>query len=268
MGDASTQQNRQATLDALAAQLQALAKGPDAQQEADLADMDETLQELAQELGEMSQSERQTAAQALAQMAAQAAQSGDMDLAQALAALAQAAQSSDADSTQRATDAARTAAAAMAQAQADLTEQAALRRALAQVQNSRQMIAQAGQGQNQGQAQMDSLWLTQHTELFQKNQAVENRLLEDFCKREKLEKDDIKFLKGEIDQPVSSSDKFKSLIESLYRDGLRWRREKATDLAARLLPLLKSEVSSGNFSDDFDKACKEIAFPSFVDKKL
>ncbi|MBN1583486.1 MAG: hypothetical protein JXA89_22445 [Anaerolineae bacterium] len=142
---------RQAALDALAAQLQALATGQETREKADPADMDETLQALAEKLGAMSQAEREAAVQALAQMAARAAQSGNMDLAQALAALAPATQSGDADSAQRAADAAQAASAAMAQAQANLDAQAALQRALAQVQSSRQAIAQAGQGQGQGQ---------------------------------------------------------------------------------------------------------------------
>lgn len=142
---------RQAALEALAAQLQALA-GEDAADKADPADMAETLQALAEQLAQMPTGERQAAAQVLAQMAARAAQAGDMSLAQALAAMAQAVQASDADSTQRAVDAARTAAEAMARAQADLDAQAALQRALAQVQVSRQVLAQAGQGQGQGQS--------------------------------------------------------------------------------------------------------------------
>jgi hypothetical protein len=145
---------RQATLDALAAELQALARGENAQGEngqekADPAEMEEVLQELAQKLSQMSQAERKAAEQALAQMAARAAQAGDVDVAQALAALARAAQSSDGESAPSASDAAQAAAMAMAQARADLDAQVALQRALDQLQSSRQMIAQAGQGQSQ-----------------------------------------------------------------------------------------------------------------------
>ena len=137
---------QQATLDALAVQLQSLAQGEKGAQ-ADPAQMDETLQALAEEIAGMSEAERQALAQSLVQMAARAMQSGDTDLAQALAALAQAAQAGDGQAT---AEAAQAAADAMARTQANLDKQATLQRALSQLQSSRQALAQSGQGQ-QGQ---------------------------------------------------------------------------------------------------------------------
>jgi len=144
---------RQAALEALAAQLQALVGG-ESGREADLFEAAEALEKLAEELTQMDATERGSLARSLAQMAARAAQAGDSTLAQALASLAQAAQSGDGDA---ASQAARTAANALAQARGELADQAALQRALSQLQASRQAIAQAGQGRavakGQGQAQ-------------------------------------------------------------------------------------------------------------------
>lgn len=140
---------RQATLAALAAQLQALAEHSGTA-ESDLSEVDEALEELAARLAETDTAGRESLAQALAQMASQAGLAGEADLAQALAALAQAAQQGE---SVAAAQAATAAAGALAQAQGDLTEQAVLREALAQLQASRQAIAQAGLGQSAAQAQ-------------------------------------------------------------------------------------------------------------------
>lgn len=143
---------RQAALEALAAQLQALGEAQ-ADEQADLSEAAEALEKLAEELAEMEAAEREALAQSLAQMAARAAQGGDGDLAQALAALAQAAQSGDSEA---AAQAAQAAAAALGQAQGELADQAALRRALSELQEGRQAIAQAGQGQALAQGQGQS----------------------------------------------------------------------------------------------------------------
>ena len=149
---------QQAALDALAAQLQALAKQQDRQQAgaapADPANMDETLQSLAEQLAGANETERQALAGQLNQMAARAAQSGNASLAQALADMAQSAQAGNADA---ASQAAQAASDAMRSEQGELAGQAARQRALAQLQQSRQSIAAStGQGQQsagQGQAQ-------------------------------------------------------------------------------------------------------------------
>jgi hypothetical protein len=146
---------RQAAMQALAAQLQALAQAQ-GDPAADLSDPAEALQQLAQSLGDMQEAQRQELAQSLAQMAARAGQAGDADLAQALAALGQAAQSGDAEAAEAA---AQTAADALAQARDQLAEQAALQQALSQLQAGRQALAQAGSGQSglaQGQGQGQS----------------------------------------------------------------------------------------------------------------
>jgi hypothetical protein len=147
---------RQAAMQALATQLQALALAQN-DQAADLSDAAEALEQLAQSLEEMGGAQRQELAQSLAQMAARAGQAGDGNLAQALAALGQAIQSGDAEAAQAAAQAA---ADAMAQAREQLAEQATLRQALSQLQAGRQALAQAGttrpglaQGQGQGQSQ-------------------------------------------------------------------------------------------------------------------
>jgi hypothetical protein len=138
---------RQAALEALAAQMQALA-GTESGKKADLSDAAEALEKLAEKLAEMDAAEQEALAQSLAQMAARAAQAGDSTLAQALATLAQAAQPGDSDA---ASLAAQAAVDALAQARSELADQVALRQALSQLQESRQAVAQAGQGQGQGQ---------------------------------------------------------------------------------------------------------------------
>ncbi|UCC64463.1 MAG: hypothetical protein JSV36_05230 [Anaerolineae bacterium] len=139
---------RQAALEALAAQLQALAEGEGGEKVAP-SEAAGALKARAEKLADMVAAEREALARALAQMAARVAQSGDARLAQALAALAQAAQSGDGDA---AAQAAQATADALAQAQRELADQAALQRSLSQLQESRGAIAQAGQGQGEGQA--------------------------------------------------------------------------------------------------------------------
>lgn len=139
---------RQVALEALAAQLQALAEG-ESGEKVEISDTAEALEKLAEKLAEMDAAERDALAQSLAQMAARAAQVGAGDLAQALAALAQAMQSGDSVAASQAAEAA---ADALAQAQGELADQAALRQALSQLQDSRQAVTRAGQGQGQGQA--------------------------------------------------------------------------------------------------------------------
>ncbi len=142
-------QSRQAALEALAAQLQALAGQEPGDQDA-LSEAAEALEKLTEQLAEMDAAEREALAQTLAQMAARAAQAGDASLAQALSALAQATQTGDETA---ASQAAQAAADALAQAQQQISDQAALQQALAQLQASRQAVAQAGQSQGQATAQ-------------------------------------------------------------------------------------------------------------------
>jgi hypothetical protein len=144
---------RQATLDALAAQMQSLA-GMQSAEQADLSQAAEALRNLAEQLAEMTSAQQQSLSQALAQMAARASQSGESALAGALAEMAQAAASGD---NQAAQQAAQDAANAMSQSQAELSKQASLGQTLSQLHSSRQAISQAGQSQavadaGQGQA--------------------------------------------------------------------------------------------------------------------
>jgi uncharacterized coiled-coil DUF342 family protein len=133
---------KQAALEALAAQLQALAQS-DPNQKADLNTAPEDLSKLAEMLQNMNESERQEMAQSLSQMAARAAQSGASDLAQALASMAQAAQANDSES---ASQAAQAASEALRRESAGQSDQQALQRALSQLQSSRQSMSQAGEG--------------------------------------------------------------------------------------------------------------------------
>ena len=131
---------RQAMLDAITAQLQALAQS----ESASPPDTAAALEQLAASLDSMTAEEQQSLAAALSQMAAQASQAGDTDLAQALAAMSQAAQAGDA---QAASDAAGQVSEAVQNAQQALTDQQVLQQTLSQLQNSSQAIAQAGSGQ-------------------------------------------------------------------------------------------------------------------------
>jgi hypothetical protein len=140
---------RQAVLESLAAQLQALT-GDQTGKNADLSDAAELLEELAEQLAGMDAAERESVAGSLAQTAARAAQSGDAQLAQALAELAQAIQSGEVEAAAQATQAT---ADALARAQGELADQAALQQVLAELQEGRQAIAQAGQGQALAQGQ-------------------------------------------------------------------------------------------------------------------
>jgi len=147
---------RRAALDALSAQLQALAKNENPQI-GDLQAAAEAAQQLAEQIESMSDEERAALAQQLTQMASRAAQASDGALAQALSSLAQAAQTGD---LQGARNAAQQAAQALQSAQASLANQQALNRAIAQLQNSRQGLSHAGwpgtqaqQGQGQGPGQ-------------------------------------------------------------------------------------------------------------------
>lgn len=145
---------RQATLEALAAQMQSLA-GIQTSEKADLAETAEALQKLAEQMAEMSVAKQQSLSQSLAQMAARASQAGETALAQALAEMAQAVASGDSQAAQQA---AQQAGDALANSQADLSNQASLGQTLSQLQGSRQAISQAGQSQavaDVGQGQAD-----------------------------------------------------------------------------------------------------------------
>jgi hypothetical protein len=150
----STAGLRQATLDALAAQMQSLA-GMQTSEKADLSESAEALEKLAEQISEMTTTEQQSLSQTLAQMAAHASQAGETGLAQALAEMALAAASGD---TQAAQEAAQQAGEAMVNSQADLSNQANLEQTLSQLRGSRQAISQAGQSQalaDAGQGQAD-----------------------------------------------------------------------------------------------------------------
>ncbi|MCB0081053.1 MAG: hypothetical protein KDE47_08995, partial [Caldilineaceae bacterium] len=138
---------RQQALDALAAQLQALAQNQP--NSTPPQDAEEALQQLAASLAELTPAGQTELAQALAQLANEAGQSGQRDLAQTLSALAQAVQQGDAAT---AASAAQSAATQLAQSQAALSTQAALQQTLDQVQSARQALAQSGQAPQSGKA--------------------------------------------------------------------------------------------------------------------
>lgn len=133
---------RAAALEQMASNLALLS---DDERPQDAAEMAERLQELAAQLGEMEEGEREALARASERMASQVAPT-DASLAQALASLASAArQGDDAAAAQAAEAAAR----ALSQAANDLATQEAVNRALSQLQRSSRHVAQSGQ---QGQA--------------------------------------------------------------------------------------------------------------------
>ncbi|MBE0695311.1 MAG: hypothetical protein IH586_00135, partial [Anaerolineaceae bacterium] len=140
---------RRAALEAMAAQIQALAKNENPQI-GDLEAAAKAIEQLAQQMESMSKEEREALAQQLAQMAARAAQAGDGALAQGLASMAQAAQSGNLES---ANNSAQQAAQALANARSDLANQKAFNQTLSQLQNSRQSLSSAGQPAQQAQGQ-------------------------------------------------------------------------------------------------------------------
>jgi hypothetical protein len=145
-------ESRQAALSSLADQLQALAQN-DQNSQSKPAELDQALQQLAEQLAEMDPGEQQALAQSLADLAAQAAQAGQPTLAQALSSMAQSALSGD---SQSASQAAQAASQALSQASQDMASQQALSQALSQLQASRQAVAQAGQGQQVAQGNSQS----------------------------------------------------------------------------------------------------------------
>ncbi len=142
---------KQTALESISAQLNALAK-QQSTNESLSADIEAALEELAQQLSEMSEAEQQELAQSLQQMAALAAQAGDSALSSALSSLGQAAQ---AGNSQAAQSAAQQAGEASQQTEASLSAQQALEQALSQLQESQQSIAQAGQGNQTAQGSGD-----------------------------------------------------------------------------------------------------------------
>ena len=148
---------RKAAMEGIAARLQALAGLQKDERLGDLQKAAEDLQKLADQLGQMTQEQRDQLAKDLGQLAARASQAGDSSTAQALAALAQAALSGDSSAAQQAAQSGQQ---ALNQAAASQSDQQALQRALSGVQSSRQAMSQAGasgqtasQGQGQGQGQ-------------------------------------------------------------------------------------------------------------------
>ncbi len=141
---------KKAALEGIAARLQALAGMQKDERLGDLQKAAEDLQKLADQLGGMSQDERDQLARDLGQLAARASQAGDSATAQALAALAQAALSGDSAAAQQAAQAGQQ---ALNQAGSTQSDQQALQRALSGVQSSRQAMSQAGtNGQTAGQS--------------------------------------------------------------------------------------------------------------------
>jgi hypothetical protein len=131
--------SQQALLESLASQL-AQATGDRKSQDATQTS-EQALDQLAEQINQMDESERKELAQNLAQAAVQAGQAGDGQLSQALASLAQAVQSGDAQSAQKASQDAKT---ALADLKSQMSDQAALLRALAQANASKQALAQTG----------------------------------------------------------------------------------------------------------------------------
>ena len=151
---------KKAALEGIAARLQALAGLQKDERLGDLQKAGEDLQKLADQLGQMSQEQRDQLARDLGQLAARASQAGDAATAQALAELAQAARSGDSSAAQQAAQAGQQ---ALNQARSAQSSQQSLQRTLAGVQSSRQAMSQAGQsgqtaaqGQGQGQGQGQS----------------------------------------------------------------------------------------------------------------
>ncbi len=151
---------RKAAMEGIAARLQALAGLQKDERLGDLQKAGEDLQKLADQLGQMTQEQRDQLAKDLGQLAARASQAGDSSTAQALAALAQAALSGDSSAAQQAAQSGQQ---ALSQAATSQSNQQALQRALSGVQSSRQAMSQAGasgqtasQGQGQGQSQGQS----------------------------------------------------------------------------------------------------------------
>mgnify|MGYP000869339183 FL=1 len=145
---------REAALAALAERLQQMSQSQRSPQ--DLAGAAEDLEQLAEELAQMTAEEREALAQELAQLAGRAGQAGESALAQALAEMAQAVEAGEQAEAQ---DAASRAADAVRDAQRAQAGQRALQRALAQMQSSRGALSQAGRqmaglpGQGPGQGQ-------------------------------------------------------------------------------------------------------------------
>ncbi len=146
-------QFRQAATESISQQLAALAKQTAAPTE-DPGDLGESLEALANEIGEMSAAEGQQLSLNLLKMAGQAAQAGATSLADALSALSQAAQTGSIEGAQQAGDQIQQ---ALNANQTQLSDQQSLASSLAQLQNSRQAISQAGQpgtaAQNPGSGQ-------------------------------------------------------------------------------------------------------------------
>ena len=130
----------QASLEAIQAQLQALAQMDDLDGR-DLALSTEALQKLANKMEGMNSSQQADLANALSQLAAQAAQGGDSALSQALASLSQAAKSGDSAAASQASS---QVSQALAQAAQQTGDQNALQQALNQLQSASQAMAGAG----------------------------------------------------------------------------------------------------------------------------
>ncbi|MCB2180115.1 hypothetical protein KQH54_03235 [bacterium] len=140
---------KQATLNSLTQQLTALAQQSSSTPE-EITGLEEALEALAEQMGEMSEAEREAAAQSLQQMTSQAAQAGASSLAEALASLSQSVQSGSMEGAQQASQQVED---AISQSQSELTDQQSLESALAQLQESRQALSQSGQSGQTAQGQ-------------------------------------------------------------------------------------------------------------------
>lgn len=142
----------QATLNSLTQQLTSLAQQSATSPE-EITGLEEALEALAEQLGEMSDTEREAVAQNLRQMAGQAAQAGASSLSEALSALSQAAQSGSMEGVQQANEQVQD---AMSQSQSEMSDQESLESALSQLQDSRQALSQSGQSGQTAQGQSGS----------------------------------------------------------------------------------------------------------------
>ncbi len=130
----------QASLEALEAQLQTLAKMEDIDGR-DLALSAEALNKITEELDKIDPAQQTSLAGSLSELAAQAAQAGDSVLSQALASLSQATQVGDTNAAAQASSQVIT---ALDQARQQASDQNVLQQALGQLQGSSQAIASAG----------------------------------------------------------------------------------------------------------------------------
>jgi hypothetical protein len=141
-------QFKQAAIESISEQLTALAKQTSDSPE-DITGLEEALETLAGEIGEMSETDRQSLSIDFLKLASQAAQAGVSSLAEALSAFSQAAQIGSVPGTQQSGEQTQQ---AINDAQTQISDQQSLEAVLAQLQNSRQAFSQVGQPSSAGQS--------------------------------------------------------------------------------------------------------------------